>query len=56
MQEAIGGGNQTIEELETMLAEHKQNLEQQARHRERFARVESLFDRNKPWCCGRAIR
>ncbi|MEE8077701.1 MAG: OmpA family protein, partial [Pseudomonadales bacterium] len=36
MQELLGGGNQTIEELETL-------LEQQARHRERFARVETLF-------------
>ena len=36
MQELLGGGDQTIEELETL-------LEQQARHRERFARVESLF-------------
>ncbi len=37
MQELLGGGNQTIEELETL-------LEQQARHRERFARIETLFD------------
>ncbi len=37
MQELLGGGNQTIEELETL-------LEQQARHRERFARVETLFE------------
>ncbi len=36
MQELLGGGDQTIEELETL-------LERQARHRERFARVESLF-------------
>ena len=36
MQELLGGGNQTIEELETL-------LEMQARHRERFARVETLF-------------
>ncbi|MCZ6641050.1 MAG: OmpA family protein [Gammaproteobacteria bacterium] len=36
MQELLGGGDQTIEELETL-------LEQQARHRERFARVETLF-------------
>ena len=36
MQQLLGGGNQTIEELETL-------LEQQARHRERFARVETLF-------------
>ena len=36
MQRLLGGGNQTIEELETL-------LEQQARHRERFARVETLF-------------
>ena len=32
----LGGGNQTIDELETL-------LERQARHRERFARVENLF-------------
>ena len=44
MQELLGGGNQTIEELEVLLAEQKQRLEQQARHRERFATVESLFD------------
>ena len=37
MQELLGGGNRTIDELETL-------LEQQARHRERFARVETLFD------------
>jgi outer membrane protein OmpA-like peptidoglycan-associated protein len=37
MQELLGGGNQTIDELETL-------LEQQARHRERFARVETLFE------------
>lgn len=37
MQELLGGGNQTIEELETL-------LEQQARHRERFARIETLFN------------
>ncbi|MCZ6655956.1 MAG: OmpA family protein [Gammaproteobacteria bacterium] len=36
MQELLGGGNQTIDELETL-------LERQARHRERFARVENLF-------------
>lgn len=36
MQELLGGGDQTIEELETL-------LERQARHRERFARVETLF-------------
>ncbi|MCZ6617856.1 MAG: OmpA family protein [Gammaproteobacteria bacterium] len=36
MQELLGGGDRTIEELETL-------LEQQARHRERFARVETLF-------------
>lgn len=36
MQELLGGGNKTIDELETL-------LEQQARHRERFARVETLF-------------
>lgn len=36
MQQMLGGGNQTIEELERMLA-------QQAQHKERFARVESMF-------------
>ena len=36
MQKLLGGGSQTIEELENL-------LEQQARHRERFATVESLF-------------
>lgn len=36
MQELLGGGNQTIDELESL-------LEAQARHRERFARVETLF-------------
>ena len=44
MQELLGGGNQTIEELEVLLAEQKKRLEQQARHRERFAAVESLFE------------
>jgi outer membrane protein OmpA-like peptidoglycan-associated protein len=44
MQELLGGGNQTIEELEVLLADQKQRLEQQARHRERFATVETLFD------------
>lgn len=44
MQEMLGGGNQTIEELEVMLAEHKKRLDQQARHRERFSNVESLFE------------
>lgn len=44
MQELLGGGNQTIEELEVLLAEQKQRLEQQARHRERFAAVERLFE------------
>lgn len=39
MQELLGGGNQTIAELEEL-------LERQARHRERFARVERLFDRD----------
>jgi outer membrane protein OmpA-like peptidoglycan-associated protein len=43
MQELLGGGNQTIEELEVLLAEQKQRLEQQAMHRERFATVEGLF-------------
>ena len=36
MQVLLGGGNQTIEELEIL-------LEQQAQHRERFARVENMF-------------
>jgi outer membrane protein OmpA-like peptidoglycan-associated protein len=36
MQALLGGGNQTIDELEML-------LEQQARHRERFARVETMF-------------
>jgi outer membrane protein OmpA-like peptidoglycan-associated protein len=40
MQELLGGGDQTIEELETL-------LEQQAKHRERFARVENLFQPNQ---------
>jgi len=44
MQELLGGGNQTIEELEILIAEQKKHMEQQARHRERFATVESLFD------------
>lgn len=44
MQELLGGGNQTIEELEVLLAEQKKHLEQQARHRERFAAVERLFE------------
>lgn len=44
MQELLGGGNQTIEELEVLIAEQKKHMEQQARHRERFARVESLFE------------
>ncbi len=43
MQELLGGGNQTIDELEVLLAEQQQRLEQQARHRERFAAVERLF-------------
>ena len=43
MQELLGGGNQTIEELEVLLAEQNKRLEQQARHRERFATVEGLF-------------
>lgn len=43
MQELLGGGNQTIEDLEVLLAEQKQRLEQQAMHRERFATVERLF-------------
>jgi len=46
MQELLGGGNQTIEQLEVLVAEQKQQAEQQARIRERFARVESLFDSN----------
>ncbi len=44
MQELLGGGNQTIEELEELLAEQARHLEQQARHRERFATVEALFE------------
>jgi outer membrane protein OmpA-like peptidoglycan-associated protein len=44
MKELLGGGNQTIEELEVLLAEQKKRLEQQARHRERFAAVEALFE------------
>jgi OOP family OmpA-OmpF porin len=36
MQVLLGGGNQTIEELEIL-------LEQQAQHRERFAQVENMF-------------
>ena len=40
MQELLGGGSQTIEELERL-------LEQQARHRERFATVEGLFQSNQ---------
>ena len=44
MQALLGGGNQTIEELEVLLAEQKARLEQQARHRERFTAVESLFE------------
>ena len=44
MRELLGGGNQTIEELEVLLAEQANRLEQQARHRERFATVESLFN------------
>lgn len=44
MHELLGGGNQTIEELEVLLAEQKKRLEQQARHRERFAAVERLFE------------
>ncbi len=47
MQELLGGGNQTIEELEVLIAQQKRHMEQQARHRERFARVESLFDANQ---------
>jgi outer membrane protein OmpA-like peptidoglycan-associated protein len=43
MQELLGGGNQTIEELEVLLVEQKKRLEQQAMHRERFATVEGLF-------------
>jgi len=46
MQELLGGGNQTIEELEVLVAEQKQHMEQQARIRERFTGVESLFDSN----------
>jgi len=44
MQELLGGGNQTIEEMEVLLSLQERRLEQQARHRERFATVESLFD------------
>ncbi len=44
MQELLGGGNQTIEELEVLLAEQQQRLEQQARHRERFTALESMFE------------
>ena len=44
MQELLGGGNQTIEEMEVLLTLQQKRLEQQARHRERFATVESLFD------------
>jgi outer membrane protein OmpA-like peptidoglycan-associated protein len=44
MQELIGGGNHTIDELEQLVTEQKAHLEQQARYRERFARVEALFD------------
>jgi len=44
MKELLGGGNQTIDELEVLLAEQKKRLEQQARHRERFAAVERLFE------------
>jgi outer membrane protein OmpA-like peptidoglycan-associated protein len=47
MQELLGGGNQTIGELEVLLAEQKQRLEQQARHRQRFAAVESVFAPNQ---------
>ncbi|MEM8768718.1 MAG: OmpA family protein, partial [Pseudomonadota bacterium] len=47
MQELLGGGNQTIEELEVLIAEQNRRLEQQARHRERFATVESLFEANE---------
>ncbi len=36
MQELLGGGNQTIDELERLLA-------QQARHKERFERLETMF-------------
>ena len=36
MQQLLGGGSQTIEELERL-------LEQQAQHRARFARVEAMF-------------
>lgn len=43
LQTLLGGGNQTIEELESMLAEHQAILTEQARHRERFTTVESLF-------------
>lgn len=44
MQELLGGGNQTIEEMEVLLAEQRQRLEREARHRERFRTVEGLFD------------
>ncbi|MFV2090082.1 MAG: OmpA family protein, partial [Pseudomonadales bacterium] len=47
MQELLGGGNQTIEELEVLLAQQARHLEQQARHRERFTKVESLFESNQ---------
>lgn len=44
MAELLGSGSQTIDELEVLLAEQKQQMEQQARIRDRFSRVESLFD------------
>lgn len=44
MAELLGGGSQTIEELEVLLAAQQRQMEQQARIRERFTRVESLFD------------
>lgn len=44
MQELLGGGNQTIEEMEVLLAEQQQRLEREARHRERFTTVEGLFE------------
>ncbi|MGE0623922.1 MAG: OmpA family protein [Pseudomonadales bacterium] len=44
MQTLLGGGNQTIEELEVLVAEQQRHMEQQALVRERFARIESLFD------------
>ncbi|MEJ2087527.1 MAG: OmpA family protein [Gammaproteobacteria bacterium] len=47
MESLVGGGNQQIAKLETMLADHQNRLDEQARQRERFTTVESLFQPNQ---------